>query len=238
MPNYPYSYYMIPLAELWLAVTICQLLHLGIMALIAHRFGIPIRKFSYGVGPTLLKRGVWQIRILPISGYVTLKDSRAEQLDPADCSDAFNHQSVWKQVFLPLAGGGSVVLLAVLLLGEHGWESFLQGFDQIFEGAISPFSTAQLYLEEFVSYSRNNSFPFVLALVASKFGALNFLPFVPFCGGQVVMNLVRWGRPGTEWEAPSGRSALFISMLILAGWLLAFLYFVVQHSGDLYGSVP
>jgi len=219
-----------PLIELVLAGALALLVHLGLMVLFAASLGIPVRIVSYGIGPTLFSRGRLQVRAIPLSAYVKFKDSREEVLAPDDCADAFNHQPVWKQVLLPLAGAISLALISGLILGSEGWASFGRGFAQIFEGAVSPLAMAQTYLQAYVVFSGERTFPFVFALVASKLAAFNLLPFGTFNGGQALMNLLRWGKPVLSWEEPVTRWGVFVTLLILAGWALAIGFFLLQHA--------
>ena len=68
-------------APVMLAVTLFLILTISAMALCAKLMGIEIRRITYGLGPTIFVRGKVEIRALPLSGRVQLKDSRVELLE-------------------------------------------------------------------------------------------------------------------------------------------------------------
>jgi membrane-associated protease RseP (regulator of RpoE activity) len=212
------------------AGALCLVVHLGAMAFLAHAFGITVRRVVYGVGPTLYANPLLQIKALPLSGHVKLKDSREEQLEPHERGDAFDYQALWKQIFIPLAGSASLVVFAVVTLGAEGWASFLRSFEQIFTGALSPFGAAQLYLQAFASFASGHSFVAVVALVATKLAALNLLPFGALNGGQALMTLVRFGRPKMKFEDAVTRWGIFLTLLLLVAWLLGAGQFFLRNA--------
>lgn len=218
---------MMPLVELLAAVVICMMLHVGLLALLAMYLGVSVRSVTCGIGPTIYARGRLQIKALPISGHVTVKDSRSESLSASECANAFDHQPVWKQVVIPLAGGFSLLLVSVPVLGIQGLTSFGRAFGQVFEGAFAPFTTAQGYLQAGILFTENHAFPVVLALVASKVAALNLLPFGAFNGGQALMNLFRWGRLKLRWEDAVTRWGILLGLILLVGWVLALGFLVI-----------
>jgi membrane-associated protease RseP (regulator of RpoE activity) len=205
-------------------------LHLGTMALLAKAFGIAIRRVSYGLGPTLYSTAVLQIKALPLSGHVKFKDSREESLEVDDRADAFNHQPIWKQVVIPLAGNACLVLFAVGVLGSEGWASFVRGFFQVFEGALSPLGAGQSNLESFQRFVSDRSLVAVFALVASKLAAVNLLPFGAFNGGQMLMTVVRFGRPELSAEQAITRFGILLTLILLIGWLLALGSLLLGHA--------
>jgi membrane-associated protease RseP (regulator of RpoE activity) len=203
------------------AICVCLAIHLGGMAWAAHLLGIRIRHVQYGVGPTLFSFGWLRVKGLPISGHVKLKDSREECLAPDDLDDAFDHQPVWKQVLVPFAGCCGLVLVSLLGLGMEGWSSFVRGFAQIFEGALSPLGAGQAYLHAFSDFASTNSLISVWALVASKMAAINLLPFGAFNGGHIVMALLRRGRPELRGEKTMAVWGICLSLVLVLAWLVA-----------------
>lgn len=218
------------LINLVASIAICLLLHLGAMAIAARACGITVRQVSYGIGPTVFIHGRFQLKLFPLSGYVRLKDSREEVLGPMDWADAYNHQPLWRQVVPPLAGNLTLLLIAFTILGHDGWASFLRGFSQFFEGALSPLGTAQLYLQTFASFSRDQSFLPIFGLVASKFAAVNLLPFPPFNGGQVLIVLVRFGRPELRQEEGINKWGIVFTFTLLLAWALAIGEFLLKNT--------
>lgn len=218
---------MPPLVQAFIATALVLVLHLLTIGFCARRLGVEVRSVTYGAGPTVFRRGRFQLKVLPIAGNVKLKDSREQLLQPDQVADAFDHQPVWKQVLLPLAGAGSTLLLALLILGTDAAGSFASAFGQIFEGAVAPLSVAQSQLLAFDKFAAENSFALVLGLVATKLAAYNLMPFTGFNGGNALMNLVKWGRPQVAWEEPVGRWLLVPTVALLLCWTVALVVHVL-----------
>ena len=215
------------------SVALAVVIHLAAMAACAVCMGIRVRSVSFGIGPVWLRLGPVHLRALPVAGNVVLKDSRVEGdegdlLDPAEFSDAFNHQPMWKQVLLPLAGPAALVAMGVGILGAEGWAAFTRGFAQLVLGAVSPLDQAQAYLQSFQAFVGDRGFVAILGLVCAKLGALNLLPLATFNGGQALVNLAKRGRPEVAWEGAWGQWSLWASLLLLGAWLLALGFFVLR----------
>jgi membrane-associated protease RseP (regulator of RpoE activity) len=218
---------MPPFAQATVAAALFLVLHISTMAFCAQRLGVAVQSVTYGVGPTLFRRGRFRFKAFPLAGSVKLKDSREEPLELDQTADAFNHQPVWKQVLIPLTGVGSTLLLSLLILGANGWASFVSAFGQILEGAAAPLSVAQTNLFAFEKFAAQNSFALVFGLVATKLVAYNLLPFGGFNGGQALMNLVKWGRPHAGWEEPVGRWLLVPALVLFVSWTVALVVHVL-----------
>jgi len=213
--------------ELVAAAALCLAVHLGVMAVLANTFGVTVRRVTYGIGPTLYTGRLLHVKALPLSGHVKLKDSREEALEEGDWRDAFDHQAVWKQVFVPLAGSGSLIAVAVVVLGVEGWTSFARGFEQIFLGALSPLGSAQVFLRSFATFAQAHSFIALAGLVAAKLAAVNLLPFGALNGGQALMTLVRFGRPKMQFEDAVARWGILVTLLLFASWVVAAIEFSI-----------
>lgn len=211
----------ITLVQFVVIASICLAVHLGAMTLSARMLGISVRRVSYGVGPTLYSGHLIAIKAFPLGGYVKMKDSREELLKYDELADAFDHQSVWKQVVVPLAGNAALLLLAVAVLGVEGWNSFVRAFAQVFLGALNPLSTAQTYLQSFADFARDRSAVAVLALVASKLAAINLLPFGAFNGWHAVLAVLRGGGPALKHEERLQRWGLILTLILCVLWMVA-----------------
>lgn len=218
-----------PLVQFILAASVCLAVHLGSMALSARILGISVLRVSYGIGPTLYSGRLLQLKAFPLSGHVKLKDSREDSIRYDELADAFDHQPVWKQVFVPLAGNAALLLFAIAALGVEGWSSFTRGFLQVFQGALDPFSTAQIYLESSVRFAHDRSAVAVLALVASKVAAINLLPFGAFNGWQALLTVLRQGGPPLRYEESIQKLGLLFSFFLLVVWALAVGNFASNH---------
>ncbi len=108
----------------------------------ARRFGVTIKEFAIGMGPTLFS---WKskkydtkyaLRLFPIGGFVSMVGEDEE----SDDENAFCNKKVWKRMIIVVAGavmnlllGFLLVMLVVLLQGPIG-STTVAAFD---EGALS-----------------------------------------------------------------------------------------------------
>ena len=97
--------------------------------LVARWCGVKVLRFSVGFGRPLATwrlgadRTEWSIAAVPFGGYVKMLDEREGPVDPADAGRAFNRQSVWKRIFIVVAGPAFNFLFAILVyagLFMHG----------------------------------------------------------------------------------------------------------------------
>lgn len=227
--NIPLASMNTPLVQFVLAASVCLAVHLGSMTLSARILGITVLRVSYGIGPTLYSGRLLQLKAFPLAGYVKLKDSREDSIRYDELADAFDHQPVWKQVFVPLVGNAALLLFAIAVLGVEGWSSFTRGFLQVFQGALDPFSTAQIYLESAVRFAHDRSAVSMLALVASKVAAINLLPFGTFNGWQALLTVIRQGGPPLRYEESIQKLGLLVTLVLLVFWALAVGSFASNH---------
>ncbi|MBJ6980457.1 RIP metalloprotease RseP [Luteimonas sp. MC1572] len=95
---------------------------------VARRNGVKVLRFSIGFGkPLWSRRGrdgtEYVIAALPLGGYVKMLDEREGDVDPAEASQAFNRQSVWRRIAIVAAGPLANLLLCIALL----WAMFVIG---------------------------------------------------------------------------------------------------------------
>lgn len=190
------------------------------MALAAHSIGIPVRKVSFGTGAAIWERGKVRIGWFLLGGYVRMKDSRAELLSDSELADAFDHAPVWKQIAVPVAGAGSVLLMAMLALGHEGAEAFFGAFRQLFIGAVSPFSDAQAYLRAGKDFASSHSSIAYAGLLCAKGAAFNLLPMLGLNGLHILLPLIR-GKHPRKWEDTVVRWTLLPMLFLMGSWLLA-----------------
>ncbi|WP_426339450.1 site-2 protease family protein [Pseudoduganella sp. S-14] len=214
----------------WLVQTfalLCVLtsVHVAATALAAHCAGIPVRKVSFGTGAAIWESGKFRLGWFPISGYVRLKDSREEILSDADMADAFDHAPVWKQIAVPIAGLGSVLLITMLTLGHEGAEAFAGAFRQLVLGALSPFTDAQEYLRAGRTFAGSHSLANFAGLLGAKIVAMNLLPLGGLNGLHLLLTLIR-GKQPRQWEAPLIPWTFQMMLFLFGSWLLAIAVFV------------
>ena len=89
----------------------------------AKSVGIPVRAFSVGMGPVILKKQwrdtEWRISLFPVGGYVDIP-SMAAKLDedgnPEHRTDGFATKNLWQKLMVLGAGVVANYILAILLL--------------------------------------------------------------------------------------------------------------------------
>lgn len=222
---------MHPAFQFLLATFLFMLIHVSVMALCAHAFGITIRRIGYGVGPALFSVGKAQLKLLPFAGSLVLKDTREEQIyDDEPGGDIYNERPLWQQLTVPLIGVAVPLILALGWLGAQGWHSFTGAFAQIIVGALAPLNTAQLLLADGDVFARSHGFTLVAALVSVKLCAFNLLPFGGLTGGQVLLALARGGKPYVAWEETVAKWLLLPGLAVLLAWLGAFGVYCWRHS--------
>ena len=202
------------------------------MAIAANLAGITVREVRYGNAPIIATFGRYRIGLLPISGFVKLKDSRSELLDTDCCHDAFDHQPRWKQAAVLLGGILFVLAISLALLGHEGWIAFVRGFRQIFIGALSPMSEAQHMLASFRGYLRSATFGDALGLFFAKVAAFNLLPIPILNGGDAILALLGINRASEHTHMLIKKFAIVLLLAIWGSWIIAGITYV---SGDRLG---
>jgi regulator of sigma E protease len=90
----------------------------------ARRCGVKVLRFSIGFGRPLWRavrgpdRTEWVLAAIPLGGYVRMLDERdddGERIAAADLPRAFNRQTVWRRIFIVLAGPMANLLLAIVV---------------------------------------------------------------------------------------------------------------------------
>ena len=94
--------------------------------LAAKVFGVPVLEFSVGMGPLIWQRQIketdYSLRLLPIGGYCAMEGEEEDSENPR----ALNHQKLWKQLIIFVAGTAMNFLtgLVILLCLYAGAEAF------------------------------------------------------------------------------------------------------------------
>ncbi len=88
--------------------------------LAARLCGVKVLRFSVGFGRPLavVRHGPdqteWVISAIPFGGYVKMLDEREAPVDPVEFERAFNRKSVWRRLFIVVAGPAFNFLFAIL----------------------------------------------------------------------------------------------------------------------------
>jgi membrane-associated protease RseP (regulator of RpoE activity) len=206
-----------------------MLLHVTALAACARLAKIPIRLITLGIGWTLLKIGLLQIKLLPLGGSVHMKDSRTETLTEAELADAFDHQPRWRQAAIPLGGSLSVLGVSLLLLGIEGWDAFLSGFHQVFAGALSPLTVGPQLIAAFVSGVESDPVAWSFGLFCAKIAAVNLLPLPSLNGGDALMALLGLNKASEQTRVKLLTMSVCVVLLLWGGWLLAASVYVARQ---------
>lgn len=221
---------------LLLAVTLCALVHVAVMAFAGRALGVALDELSFGLGPRLLRLGKVSIRLLPVGGAVRFQTAGATM--PADDTSAADDamttggadidpqhleaQPLWARLFIGASGCLALIALACALLGgTAGIQALAHGFANIVSGALSPLHTAQALLARVVGAAHGLPFPTLLGLTAATTAAMNLLPLPGANGGYLLGALGRSAGLGKHWPASLSQILLLAYVALAASWLVA-----------------
>jgi regulator of sigma E protease len=199
----------------------------------ARILGIAATTYAIGFGPVLVSRtkfGVsWQIRALPLGGFVALRGERDD-----DGPGSFVRAAAWRRILVLLAGPLSNIVLAAVLLtvllmvitGADAVRSFQGGVQLLAEivrltvaavaawvpnAFAAPMDAPIVGLPGMVTQTTQllDMGPWMVFVLAAAFscsaGLLNILPIPPLDGGQALLVAVRAIGRGHVDEAFLGR---------------------------------
>ena len=117
----PLFWYVITIG---LLVTFHELGHFWV----ARRCGVKVHRFSVGFGKPLWTRigrdgTEYVLAAIPLGGYVSMLDERAEDVAPEQAHAALNRKPVWQKIAVAAAGPVANVLFALLVY----WAMFIVG---------------------------------------------------------------------------------------------------------------
>lgn len=204
----------------------CVGIHLLSIAITAHLVGVNIRVIAFGIGPTLLRKGIFRLGALPIAGHVKLQDSREEPVPASEMSKSLDGRSLVEQIAISLSGCAALLLVSLFLLGTAGWTAFVAGPAQLIQGAISPLFGAQTLISEGARLSATTSLATFFGYTAAKLAAFNILPLPALNGGAAIAIIGRRLRLDTWWTAGATRMLLLVLLAIVVSWCVAVLVYV------------
>lgn len=109
------------LAYFILAIVLLVSIHEWGHFIVARKMGIQVTRFSIGFGPVLWrytdKKGTeFALSLLPLGGYVKMRDVFDPDYTLADADKAFSQKPVWRRLLVILAGPFTNFVLALFLL--------------------------------------------------------------------------------------------------------------------------
>ncbi len=125
-----------------LAISLLVAVHEWGHYIAARLCGIKVLEYSIGFGPVLWRRKggadatEYQLRILPVGGFVRLLDEREGPVAEDERSRSFTRQPYWRRIFVLAAGPGMNFIFAILAY----WIIFMAGIQAVapFVGSVDP----------------------------------------------------------------------------------------------------
>jgi membrane-associated protease RseP (regulator of RpoE activity) len=213
--------------------------HVGTMALVGMRLGVPVQEVTLFYGNAWLRfrhRGVdYRIGWIPLGGVVRFQSHRAGSVDPekvlfaADLDPpGLNDLHPLERAFIAASGCLTLIALSVLCLGPlAGVRSVGRGFVQLIP--FAPWTPAWVpsgkdLVSRFLALLRSGPFRVALGVLAAKVAALNLLPLPPFNGGVIVLTLLGWKKgPPAKVEDFANQLGMWIALILLGYWILMIL---------------
>ena len=98
----------------------------------ARRYGVMVKRFSIGFGNPIFsrtdKKGTeFSIAAIPLGGYVSMLDTRVEDVPEELLPQTFNNKPVWQKMVIVAAGPAANFLLAILVY----WFLFVLGVSSV-----------------------------------------------------------------------------------------------------------
>ena len=120
---------LIAIGAFVLAISLLVAVHEWGHYIAARMSGVRVLEFSIGFGPAIWRRKggadatEYQLRALPIGGYVRLLDEREGPVADGELHRSFNRRPYWQRIFVLFAGPGMNFLFAVVAY----WAIFMAG---------------------------------------------------------------------------------------------------------------
>jgi membrane-associated protease RseP (regulator of RpoE activity) len=209
--------------------------HVGTMALVGMRLGVPVQEITLFYGTAWLRfryRGVeYRVGWIPFGGVVRFQSRRARSVDPekvlfaADMDPpGVNDLHPLERAFIAASGCLALIVLSASCLGPlAAVRSFGRGFAQLIP--FAPWTPAWVpsgrdLVGRFLALLRSGPFRVALGVLAAKLTALNLLPLPPFNGGVIVLTLLGWKKgPPAKVEDFANQLGMWIALFLLGYWI-------------------
>ncbi len=138
---------LIAIGAFVLAISLLVAVHEWGHYIAARLCGIKVLEYSIGFGPAIWRKKAgrdateYQLRALPIGGFVRLLDEREGEVAEDELHRSFTRQPYWRRIFVLAAGPGMNFLFAVVAY----WAIFMAGVQAIapIVGGVAPGSVAE-----------------------------------------------------------------------------------------------
>ena len=138
---------LIAIGAFVLAISLLVAVHEWGHYIAARMSKVRVLEFSIGFGPAIWRRKAgldqteYQLRALPVGGYVRLLDEREGPVDEEELHRSFNRRPYWQRIFVLAAGPGMNFLFAIVAY----WMIFMVGIQAAapLVGGVTPGSAAE-----------------------------------------------------------------------------------------------
>lgn len=176
--------------------------------LVAKLFGVKIKQFAIGFGPTIWKKQgketSYELKAIPMGGFVNMLGEE----EPVEDERAYNKKSIPQKIAILLAGGTVNIIFGliicaiiassilgfqkgILFTGEFIGETF-KGITRIFTGQVKAEQLVGVVgiSDMVVETSGIRDFVYMMAVISVSLGVTNLLPFPPLDGGKIFLLLI------------------------------------------------
>lgn len=210
---------------LFLSFTAAIFLHLVFGALTIAWCGVKITEICYGTGPKLVSFGKITIRLIPISGYARMLDSRENNLEEHELQFAYNLKPSFVRAFILVSGSISLILIAELLIGKQAFDYFTNAFGQITRFILSPTQDAQVYIQKILDFTETSSIITIFSITLTKIAAINLLPIPALNGGNALLELINLNKKHRLFILKAGISVILLMLLSVGIAIINFIWF-------------
>lgn len=115
----------------------------------------------------------------------------------------------------------------IVLGSSEGLHKFARGFYQVFAGAVFPRAIGSNLIAATYESFRARSFLTSVAVLATKWAALNLLPFPILNGGDIAIALTGWITPlPGKLRERLNLVGFLLFLPVLGGWVVALGFFL------------
>lgn len=186
--------------------------------IVARLCKVKVNEFSIGFGKIIyskkIKETTYEIRLIPLGGFVNLEGENNE----SKCMNSFSKASNTKKILILCAGALVNILFGILLYFiiisinysivknaqfyesiQYGFNSLGHLFNSLFEGIRDLIfgkltlndMTGPIGISAMISKTNGiNEFLFLLSIISISLGITNLLPIIPLDGGKILLVII------------------------------------------------
>jgi hypothetical protein len=206
--------------QVWCAAYIASILHVATTGLVGTFLDVQIERMSFGFGKRWLEINIAAVPIsfgFPFGGSVKFVGDEPN-VNPKLLG--------WRRCGIELSGCTVLLVFAAVILGRQATFDVLGLWRKLIEGALSPFSHAQVLLIDLGRYLDGLNDVSIFAVVSFGLAAWNLLPLPLLNGGNALMFFVSSTLYPLTRRAQEClfRAGLLTFLFVSGSWLLALLF--------------